>query len=114
MEQNDSNDIFPISDKLRGTSHSLIENEEAYQFCDLATTSSSNDNSSSSTQSSDSLYFIPEYPGLWRPSTNNWNKNLSKKYNVGKEIQITTMINEAQVGHTEKKRYFKSNPNIKK
>jgi hypothetical protein len=99
IEQHDLTDLECIIDKLTQLNNILTINEEAYQRYDLATTPSSNDSSSSSRQQPDDIYFIPGYSGLWRPSTDNENANLSIDYDADDERKTTT---KTRVGYSDK------------
>jgi len=90
IEQHDLTDLERLLDKLTVQNTSSNVNEEAYQRYDLATTSSSNDSSSSPRQQPDDIYFIPGYSGLWRPSSNNDNKNLPIDYDADDERKTAT------------------------
>ncbi|CAF1188336.1 unnamed protein product [Rotaria sp. Silwood1] len=83
FEQHDLTNINQLNNNLN-------ENNESYQFYDPATSPSSNNSSSSLRQQSDDVYLIPGYPGLWKPSTNNYNSNLPKEYDADDESKTTS------------------------
>ncbi|CAF1092250.1 unnamed protein product [Rotaria sordida] len=90
FEQNDLTNIHHIIDQLEQSNNNLNGNDETYQCYDLATSPSSNNSSSSLRQQSDDVYLIPGYPGLWRPSTNNYSSNLPKEYDADDETKTAS------------------------
>ena len=69
FDEHDVSHLHRIIDEVNQQSSSLSGADgQAYQRYDLITTSS-HSNDSASRPTTDDLYVIPGYPGLWRPST---------------------------------------------